>query len=107
MDGEGDPLQPIPTARNLTTQVLRAKGVPDADIGAAINDPATMQALLNQLYLRSAASPGDNNVGLGNPIKQVVSSDPSGRAATPTSVMPQGYLPFGWAGLPPLPGRLA
>jgi hypothetical protein len=37
-------------AQNLTAHVLRMKGVPEADIGAAINDPAQMRNLLNQLY---------------------------------------------------------
>jgi hypothetical protein len=44
--------QPALTVQNLTTHVLRMKGVPDADIGAAINDPAKMQNLLNQVYGR-------------------------------------------------------
>ena len=42
--------EPGRVAQNLTTQVLRMKGVPEADIGAAINDPALMGELLNRLY---------------------------------------------------------
>jgi hypothetical protein len=37
-------------AQNLTVQALRMKGVPETDIGAAMNDPARMRDLLNQLY---------------------------------------------------------
>jgi hypothetical protein len=36
--------QPALPVQNLTTRALRIKGVPEADIGTAINDPGKMQA---------------------------------------------------------------
>jgi hypothetical protein len=42
--------QPAPTARNLTVQVLRMKGVPDADIAAATANPELMKQLIMQNY---------------------------------------------------------
>jgi hypothetical protein len=38
------------TTENLTVHALRMKGVPDADIAAAINDSGKLQQLLNQIY---------------------------------------------------------
>jgi hypothetical protein len=39
-----------PTTQNLTTQVLRRKGVPDADIAPAKGNPELMKQLIIQLY---------------------------------------------------------
>jgi hypothetical protein len=36
--------------QSLTARALRMKGVPEADINAAINDPRQMKDLLQQLY---------------------------------------------------------
>jgi hypothetical protein len=92
--------QPALPVQNLTTHVLRMKGVPEADIGAAINDPATMQALLNQLYgRRSMIAPDDSSGGFGNPFGQAASAVQPDQASTPTAATPGSYLPFGWAGL--------
>jgi hypothetical protein len=91
------------TVQNLTTHVLRMKGVPDADIGAAINDPAKMQNLLNQLYgRRSMIAPGSGSGGFGNPFDQVTSAGEPGQALPPAAATPDDYIPFGWSGLPPL-----
>lgn len=95
--------QPALTVQNLTTQVLRMKGVPDADIGAAINDPAKMQNLLNQVYgRRPMSAPGDGSGGFGNPFGQATSAGQPGQASTPAAATRDDYIPFGWAGLPPL-----
>jgi hypothetical protein len=95
--------QPALTVQNLTTHVLRMKGVPEADIGAAISDPAKMQNLLNQLYgRRSMIAQGDGNNGVGNPFGQAISVARPGQASTPAAASPDDYIPFGWAGLPPL-----
>jgi hypothetical protein len=77
------------------------KGVPEAVIGAAINDPAQMQGLLNQLYgRRSMAAPDisgrfGGNIGADNP------EDQPGQASAPAATS-DSYIPFGWAGLPAL-----
>jgi hypothetical protein len=95
--------QPALTVQNLTTHVLRMKDVPDADIGAAINDPAKMQNLLNQVYgRRPMIAPGDGNDGFGNPFGQATSAGQPGQASTPAAATRDDYIPFGWAGLPPL-----
>ena len=60
-----DPLRaqpPAPTAQNLTTQALRIKGVPDADIAAATGNPERMKQLIIQHYgPRPAQAPA--NIG--------------------------------------------
>jgi hypothetical protein len=89
--------------QNLTTHALRMKGVPEADIAAAINDRGRMQELLNQLYgRRSVIAPGDDNGGFGNEAGQGFPADQPGQAPAPTAASADTYLPFGWAGLPPL-----
>src|SRR5882757_6303756 len=61
------PGQPAPAVQNLTTHALRMKGVPEADIGAAINDPARMKDLLNRYYGRPPVIPtGGDSSGFGN-----------------------------------------
>jgi hypothetical protein len=93
--------QPALPLQNLTMHALRMKGVPEADIGAAINDPGRMQELLNQLYgRRSAIAPDDDSGGFGNKSGQFPSADQPDQAPMPA--MPGTYLPFGWSGLPPL-----
>jgi hypothetical protein len=93
--------QPAPPVQNLTTHVLRMKGVPETDIGAAINDPGRMQKLLNQLYGRSSTiAPDDDNGGFGNEGGRDASNYQPGQ--TPTAATPDTYLPFGWARLPAL-----
>lgn len=100
--GNGAP-QPALTVQNLTTHVLRMKGVPEADIGAAINDPAKMQNLLSQVYgRRSMIAPGDGTGGFGNQFDQAISGGQPGQAAAPAAAPPNDYIPFGWSGLPPL-----
>jgi hypothetical protein len=86
--------------QNLTAHALRMKGVPEADIGAAINDPAKMQNLLNQVYgRRSMIAPGDGNGVFGNQLGVATSA---GQPSTPAAATLDDYIPFGWAGLPPL-----
>jgi hypothetical protein len=52
--------QPALPMESLTTRVLQLKGVPDADIDIAINDPARMNEFLKQLYHRpSMAASGE------------------------------------------------
>jgi hypothetical protein len=103
--------QPLPsengapplTVQNLTTHVLRMKGVPDADIGAAISDPAKMQNLLNQIYgRRPMISSGDGSGGFGNQFGQAAPTGRPGQASASAAATPDDYIPFGWSGLPPL-----
>jgi hypothetical protein len=89
-------------AQNLTTHVLRMKGVPEAGIGAAINDPAQMQGLLKQLYGRHSVVAPDADGGFGSKIGADTSDDQPGQAPTPAAATPGTYLPFGWTGLPAL-----
>jgi pyruvate/2-oxoglutarate dehydrogenase complex dihydrolipoamide acyltransferase (E2) component len=92
--------QPALPVQNLTTHVLRMKGVPEADIAAAINDPETMQGLLNQLYgRRSMIAPGDASGGFGNGADRATSADQPAQVLTPAATAPENYLPFGWYGL--------
>jgi hypothetical protein len=76
------------------------KGVPEADIAAAINDPRTMQDLLNQLYgRRSMIAPGDDSGRFGNGADRSTPADQPAQALTPAAIAPENYLPFGWSGL--------
>jgi hypothetical protein len=96
------PDQPAPAVQNLTVHALRMKGVPEADIGAAINDPAQMKDLLNRLYGRRSMVASDAGGGFGSKIGADTSDDQPGQASTPAAATPGTYLPFGWAGLPAL-----
>jgi hypothetical protein len=91
-----------PTTRNLTVQVLRMKGVPDADIASAISDPAKMQDLLNQIYgRRSRVGPGgDSEAFYGRAGRAGAAAQPD--QASMAAATPQIHPPFGWAGLPAL-----
>jgi hypothetical protein len=92
--------KPALTVQNLTAHALRMKGVPEADIGAAINDPAKMQNLLNQVYdRRSMIAPSDGDGVFGNQLGVATSA---GQPSTPAAATLDDYIPFGWAGLPPL-----
>jgi hypothetical protein len=94
--------QPALPVQNLTAHALRMKGVPEADIGAAINDPAQMRDLLNQLYGRRAMiAPGDDSGGFGSKAGQDSSANQPDQASTPAAT-PDTYIPFGWSGLPAL-----
>lgn len=42
------------TAQNLTAHTLRMKGVPEADIAAALDDPRRMQQLITEVYRPAA-----------------------------------------------------
>jgi hypothetical protein len=76
------------------------KCVPEADIGAAINDPAKMQDILNQCFgRRSMIAPGGDGGRLGNQFGQATLADQPGQASTPITATQGNYLPFGWAGL--------
>ena len=90
-------------AQNLTANALRMKGVPDADIGTALNDPAQMQNLLNQLYGRRpmSAPDADENGFTGNDGRGLRADRPE-QASTQRAATPDTYLPFGWSGLPTL-----
>jgi hypothetical protein len=89
--------------KNLTTHALRMKGVPEADIGAAINDPARMKDLLNRYYGRPPVIPtGGDSSGFGNKDGRDASNYQPGQAPTASAATPDTYLPFGWAGLPAL-----
>jgi hypothetical protein len=90
--------------QNLTAHVLRMKGVPEADIAAAINDRGRMQELLKQLNgRRSVIAPGDDGGGFGNKDGRDASNYRPGQAPMASAATPDSYLPFGWAGLPALP----
>jgi hypothetical protein len=99
---DGTMPQPLSPVQNLTMQTLRMKGVPEADIGAAINDPVRMQQLLNQLYGgRSAIASGSGGSGFGRTVGRDITTDQPDQTSMPTRT-PDNYLPFGWSGLPPL-----
>jgi hypothetical protein len=87
-------------AQNLTAHVLRMKGAPEADIGAAINDPALMKDLLNQLYGgHSTIAPGGDSDGPTSQAGRGRFADRPDQVSTPTGVAPSTYLPFGRTGL--------
>jgi hypothetical protein len=95
--------QPTLPVQNLTTRALRMKGVPEADISAAVNNPTQMKNLLNRYYGQlPVIPPGGDRGGSGNRIGQFSLADQPGQAPTPTAATPDTYLPFGWAGLPAL-----
>jgi hypothetical protein len=48
---------PAPTVENLTVRALRMKGVPDADIAAAMANPELMKRLIVQNYGSGSAQP--------------------------------------------------
>jgi hypothetical protein len=87
---------------NLTTRTLRMKGVPEADIAAAIGDPAKMQDLLNQYYGRRPIAPSTDSWAAYNRATQGGPVDQPDQASTPATATPKNYIPFGWAGLPAL-----
>jgi hypothetical protein len=93
---------PTNRCQNLTAHVLRKKGVPEAAIGAAINNPAQMRNLLNQLCGRRSMVASDAGGGFGGQIGADTSDDQPGPAPTPSEATPDSYPPFGWAGLPAL-----
>jgi hypothetical protein len=78
----GSPLpgaqQPKLPAQNLTAQVLRMKGVPEARIAAAIGDPALMQQLINQNF---GPGPARAPAGIGYPAYGGGAFDDSGQRA--------------------------
>jgi hypothetical protein len=88
--------------QNLTAHALRMKGVSEPGIAAAINDPAQMKDLLNQLYGRRAMiAPVDDSGGFGSKAGQGPLPDQPDQASTPAAT-PDTYIPFGWSGLPAL-----
>ena len=91
--------QPALPVENLTTRTLRMKGVPEADIAAAINNPAKMQDILNQYYGRRPIAPGDDSWAAYNRASQDSPADQPAQAWTPVAATPKNYLPFGWSGL--------
>jgi hypothetical protein len=76
--------------------------VPEADIGAAINNPAKMQDILSQYYGRRSIAPGNDSWAAYNRATQAGPADPPDQVSTPGAATPANYLPFGWAGLPAL-----
>jgi hypothetical protein len=95
--------RPAVPVQNPTTQALRMKGVPEADISVAVNDPTQMKNLLNRYYGRPPViPPGGNGGGFGNRIGRFPSVDQPDQAPTQATAIPGTYLPFGWSGLPPL-----
>jgi hypothetical protein len=79
------------------------KGVPDADIAAAIGDPAKMQDLLNQHYGgRSMVSPGGDSAAFYNRAGRGSAAAQLDQTSMPAAATPDNYIPFGWAGLPAL-----
>ena len=76
------------------------KGLPDADIVAAISNPGKMQDLLNQYYGRRSMNAPDDSGAFINRTSQGSSANQPDQASTPGGAMPENYLPFGWTGLP-------
>jgi murein DD-endopeptidase MepM/ murein hydrolase activator NlpD len=95
------PPSPLPV-ENLTTRTLRMKGVPEADIAAAISNPATMQDILNQYYGRRSITPGNDSRAAYNRAMQGSPAAQPDQASMPAAATPENYIPFGWAGLPAL-----
>ena len=90
-------------AQNLTAQVLRMKGVPEAHITAAINDPAQMRDLLNRLYGHGPmATANGNSGGLASTARRGLFADGPDQASTRNAAAADSPPPFGWAGLPAL-----
>jgi hypothetical protein len=97
---QGPAPQPALPVQNLTTQALWRKGVPEADIGAAISDPGKMQDLLNQYYGRgSAIASGVGGGGFYDRSGRAIPTDQPEQTSMPAAATPDNYLPFGWAGL--------
>jgi hypothetical protein len=95
--------QPALPVQNLTTRALLMKGVPEADISVAVNNPTQMKNLLNRYYGQPPViPPGGDSGGFGNKIGQFSLAVQPGQAPTPTAATADTYLPFGWAGLPAL-----
>jgi hypothetical protein len=47
---------PSPPPENQTARALRMRGVPEADVAAAMSDPERLQQLINQIYHSDAAA---------------------------------------------------
>jgi hypothetical protein len=64
MGGAPPPQWPVP---NLTMQALRMKGVPEAHIAAAFDDPALMRQLINRTFgpASAATNPPPDPIGIG------------------------------------------
>jgi hypothetical protein len=64
MGGAQPPQWPAP---NLTMQALRMKGVPEAHIAAAFDDPALMRQLINRTFgpASAATNPPPDPIGIG------------------------------------------
>jgi hypothetical protein len=90
-DRSTDPLRaqpPTPPAQNLTAQALRMKGVPEADIAAAIGNPELIKRLIMQNYgpgsagaaARTGYAPYGSSVGGGSfgDSRQRISPETSG-----------------------------
>jgi hypothetical protein len=78
-DRSTDPLRarpPTPPAQNLTAQALRMKGVPEADIAAAMGNPELMKRLIIQNFTAgSAGAPASTGYAA---YGSSASGDPSG-----------------------------
>jgi hypothetical protein len=95
--------QPASTAQNLTIRTLRMMGVPEANIAAAINDPAQMQGLLNQLYGRRSMTANGDNGDLINRAGRDLFRDRPDQESALNAPAQDSAPPFGWAGLAALP----
>ena len=99
MASQGMAPPPALPVENLTTRTLRMKGVPEADIAAAIGHPGKMQEVLNQYYGHPAMVPPDDNKAFYNRVREAVAVNPPDQASTAGAAASENYLPFGWAGL--------
>jgi hypothetical protein len=89
--------------QTLTMRTLQSKGVPEADIRAAINDPAQMRDLLNQLYGRGRmATANGNSGGLASRAGRGLFADGPDQASARSAAAADSPPPLGWAGLPAL-----
>lgn len=97
---------PAPPSQNLTVRALRMKGVPDADIAAAINTPTTMRQLINHVYGADSAEAAAGTDALSSGRTQAAPPAPRlGQSKMPQAVQaplgnPFAVYPNGILGVP-------
>jgi hypothetical protein len=84
---------------NLTAHALRMKGVSEADIAAAINDPGQMRDLLNRLYGRHPMTAKSDSRDLTGKAGRGFFADRPEQESALNAATPDSSPPFGWAGL--------
>jgi hypothetical protein len=75
------------------------KGVSEADIAAAINDPGQMRDLLNRLYGRHPMTAKSDSRDLTGKAGRGFFADRPEQESALNAATPDSSPPFGWAGL--------